>query len=256
MSPRNDRHAVDTVRFGRQIRALRRRRRWRQQDLADRSGLSRGQVARIELGEADRATVRTLEGIAGPLQARFIGRLDWNGEALDRLLDAGHAAIVEVTVATLLDAGWRCETEVSFNIAGERGSIDVLAWHPTSHALVVIEVKSTVPDVQATLFVLDRKVRLAREIGARRGWPAGTLSKLLVVRDDRTTRRRVDRHAAIFGNAFPARTREVNRWIRSPAAHVEAIAGLQFLSGVNHPDTSLRRPRRQGLGTHDSRPPS
>ena len=100
---------MDVVRFGRGIRALRRRRGWRQLDLGGRSGVSRNAVSRIELGQGDRVTIRTLDAIAAALGARIDVRLSWNGEALDRLLDAAHADLVE-RIARLLDrAGWEID---------------------------------------------------------------------------------------------------------------------------------------------------
>jgi transcriptional regulator with XRE-family HTH domain len=95
---------------------------WTQARLADASGLSRGVIAEIEQGRGDRVTVVTLERAVRPLQARLLVRLDWNGEALDRLLDAGHAALVEHMVRRLRRDGWEVATEASFNVAGERGS--------------------------------------------------------------------------------------------------------------------------------------
>jgi len=82
----------------------------------------------------------------------------------------------------------RVATEVSFSIRGERGSIDVLAFHPATATLLVIEVKSLVPDVQATFVTPDRKTRLASEIARGRGWRPSRLGRLLVVVGPRVSR--------------------------------------------------------------------
>ena len=37
--------------------------------------------------------------------------------------------------------------EVSFSIYGERGVIDILAWHPGRRALLIIELKTDIVDV-------------------------------------------------------------------------------------------------------------
>ena len=246
---------MDSVRFARQFRALRRRHRWRQDDVAVRASVSRGVVARIEQGYADRLTVAMLERLARPLGARLICRLEWNGEALDRLVDAAHAALLERTLRLLAGAGWLCAAEVSFNIAGERGSIDILAWHPTTGALLVIEVKSVIPDLQSTLFTLDRKERIASRLAGHRGWTARSVSRLLVVAEDRTTRRRVTRHTAIFENTFPDRTRAVRRWIDRPTERPSGIAGLLFLSG-DTPAVTRHRVSAKRAAAEREDPPS
>jgi transcriptional regulator with XRE-family HTH domain len=223
--------SMDCIRFGLAIRALRRRRGWRQQDLAGRAGLSRAAVWRIESGQADRLTVRALEAIASTAGGRLDIRLTWNGEALDRLLDSAHAALVEATIARSVAWGWDVTPEVSFNVLGERGSIDILAFHRPSGCLLVIEVKSVVPDVQAMLAALDRRARVGRHVAADRGWKAASVSRLLVIGGDRTARRRVAAFDATFSRALPVRGPAVDRWLRSPDASAP-MAGLRFVSGA------------------------
>lgn len=244
--------AVDTVAFGRGFKALRVRKRLRQDDLAGEAGVSRGAIARIEQGHADRVTVETLEKAARPLGARLVCRLSWNGEGLDRLLDEDHAATVEQVVRSLAAAGWLVATEVSFNVWGERGSIDLLAFHPGTRILLVIEVKSVVPDVQATLVTLDRKERLAIEIGRERGWDAVAVARLLVIRDSRTSRRRIDEHAATFENAFPDRIARIRGWLAKPDAR-HPLRGLWFLS--NESRAVARQRVRCNRKRHEHGPP-
>jgi hypothetical protein len=52
-------------------------------------------------------------------------RVRWRGEGLDRLLDEGHATVVDRLVALLESLGWQTWLEVTFNDYGDRGSIDV-----------------------------------------------------------------------------------------------------------------------------------
>jgi transcriptional regulator with XRE-family HTH domain len=218
---------MDAVRFGLSMRALRRRRRWTQQQLAESAGVSRSLVARIEQGQGDRVTVRTLIRVATALGGTVSCRVLRHGEGLDRLLDAAHASLLDTTLSSLHVAGWKTATEVTFNIRGERGAIDILAFHEATGSLLVIEIKSVVPDLQAMLGTLDRKMRVATEIAKERGWVARTVSRLLVLPDDRTSRRRVDDHRATFETALPARTVAVRHWLLDP---VGALAGVLFLS--------------------------
>lgn len=218
---------MDAVRFGLLLRALRRRRRWTQQRLADEVGVSRSAIARIEQGRGDRLTVRTLLQVASALGARVQVRLLWHGEALDRLLDERHARLVDRTLEILAQSQWETATEVSFNFYGDRGSVDILAYHRPSGSLLVIEIKSVVPDLQGMLGRLDLKARVAAELARERGWIVRSVSRLLVLPDDRTARRRIDDHRATFASALPERTVAVRRWLAQPSG---TLAGIVFLS--------------------------
>jgi transcriptional regulator with XRE-family HTH domain len=219
---------MDPVRFGLSLRALRRRRGWTQAELGQRAGVSQSVVSRVERGEAEQQTVDTLLRLITPLGARLRVSILAHGEDLDRLLDGGHAAIVERVAAMLRRLGWEVVPEATFNVYGERGSIDLLAFHPATGALLVIEVKSVVPDVQATLAGIDRKARLAQRVTIirERGWKVRSVSRWLVLPDDRTARRRIESHATTFRAALPAGTVELRRWARQPAG---AIAGILFV---------------------------
>lgn len=78
---------MEPIRFGQSIRALRRRKRWTQQRLADAIGVSRPVIGRIERGQGDGVTVRTLVRVAALLGATVSVRVLWHGEGLDRLLE-------------------------------------------------------------------------------------------------------------------------------------------------------------------------
>jgi len=226
---------MDVIRFGLGIRALRRKRQWTQAHLAAKARTSRAAIWRIERGQADRVALHVLVRISAALGARIDLRLLWQGEGLDRLLDAGHASLVELMVGILTSSDRKVATEVSFNIRTERGSIDILAFHAASGSLLVIEIKSVVPDKQAMLVGIDRKGRLARGIAVGRGWHVTNVTRVLVLPDDRTARRRVETHAATFRVVLPARTVEIRRWIRRP---VGTMDGVIFLTGARH--TSAR----------------
>jgi hypothetical protein len=101
---------------------------------------------------------------------------------------------------------------------------------PPTGALLIVEVKSTVPDVQATLAGVDRKARLAPAIARREGWQARCVGRLLVLPEDRTARRRVAEQAATFAATLPSRNVAVRRWVRAPSGDMR---GLIFLSNAN-----------------------
>ena len=238
------------VAIGRAIRTLRIRLELRQSDIAAHASVSPSLVGAIERGDVGAVNLRRLESICEALGASLDVRVRWHGEGLDRLLDGAHAQLVERLVIRLSKAGWECAVEASFNEYGERGSVDVLAWHPATRSLLVCEVKSLIPDAQATLVPLDRKARLGPKIAIGRGWQADRVSRLLVVADTSTTRRRVTALDATFRTAFPMRGVAVGRWLRDPAG---AISGLLFLpdvrlAGLGRPAAGRQRVNRPRVG--------
>jgi transcriptional regulator with XRE-family HTH domain len=220
---------MDLVRYGRGIRALRHRRGWRQQDLADAAGVSRSVVVRIETGQSGNVPLSKVDRVANALGARTDLRLSWNGEALDRLLDSDHARLVEAVAKLLRDAGWEVAAEVTFWVRGERGSVDLLAWRSTFRIVLVVEVKTVVPDQQSMLAAHDRKVRLGIEIAQSRGWDGVVVAKLLVIRESRTARRRVEALATTYDAEYPDRAHAIRRWLDHPDPSTP-LRGLWFLS--------------------------
>jgi transcriptional regulator with XRE-family HTH domain len=237
---------VDPVRFGLAIRALRRRRGWTQAQLGARCGLSQSTISDVETGLAFASPVDTLGRIVGALGARIVVRVLAHGEDLDRLLDGRHAGIVELVAAYLRRNGWQVIPEATFSVFGERGSIDLLAYHPATRSLLVVEVKSTIPDVQATLSGIDRKARLASRVAAERGWQPASVSRWLVVPGDATSRRRVAAHEATFAAALPLRTAELKRWAASPRGRA---AGILFVSPTGGSGTRSRLRAKSASGT-------
>jgi transcriptional regulator with XRE-family HTH domain len=220
---------MDDVRIGRLLRALRRRRGLRQIDVAVAAGLAQSTISLVERGHLDRLAVQTLRTVFAVVDARFDGSVAWRGGAIDRLLDERHSLLVGAVAKLLRAQGWQVELEVSFAVYGERGSIDLLAFHPVTRTLLVVEVKTELTSVEETLRRHDTKVRLAAQIARERfGWAAADPSRLLVVLDRSTARRRVARHEAAFAVAYPARSREVRRWIRRPSGW---LRGLLFIRG-------------------------
>lgn len=227
------------LRTGRALRALRIRRGMGQAALARRVGVSRATISRVERGLIGGMTLGRLSDVAAGLGAAFQVSVRWNGEALDRLLDEGHARLVAVVVSLLGELGWETGVEVSFAIGGERGSIDVLGYHRPSGSLLVGEVKSVVPDAGGTVYGLDRKARLAPLIARERGLVVRRVSRILFVAESRTARRRIGRFASLWAAAFPVRGRQLLAWLRDPSERT--ISGLLLVPAGLRPAIATRR---------------
>jgi hypothetical protein len=141
------------------------------------------------------------------------------------LLDARHAALAEVVLERLARLPeWITQAEVTFSIYGERGSIDIVAWHPARKALLIIEIKSVVGDVGGLMRQVDRYRRLAREVARQRRWAPRTVSVWVVVEDNRTARRRLQEHRSIQRGAFPVDGHGIDRWLLAPDTDVAALS--------------------------------
>lgn len=123
--------------------------------------------------------------------------------------------------------------------------IDILAFHPGRRALLVIEIKTDIVDVQDLVGSVDRKRRLASRIARERGWgEAVSTSVWVVVEDARANRRCVDAHRSMLRRAFPDDGRTVRGWLRSPD---RPIAALSFVP-ISRPGTANAEPARPPAG--------
>jgi transcriptional regulator with XRE-family HTH domain len=225
---------MDDRRVGRIVREVRIRRAWRQRDLAEAAGVSQALISRIERGRFGRMSLARLRKVGDVLDIRISVDPWWRSGEVDRLVDRGHAALVDHVVASLRADGWVTRVEVTFNNFGERGSADVVAWHPGERILLIVEVKTMIGDIQATASTFERKVRILPDaLLAEAGWQPRSVARLLVVAETHANRAVVREHQAIFDAIWPARTSQTRRWLRRPTTSVaerqRGFGGVWFL---------------------------
>jgi transcriptional regulator with XRE-family HTH domain len=231
---------VDDARLGRTIRVLRQRRGWRIRDLAARAGIGKSAISEMERGRVDRYTLATVRKVLRPLSATAEVYATWGGAGdIDRLLDADHARLVEAWAERHREAdGWELWPEASYSIFGERGRIDLLAFHAATGVLEVTECKTGIWDVQDTVGRLDVKVRLAPRVAADRRWRVTRVVGVLVIMEGRTSRRRIAQHDRIFSR-FDVRGWAARAFVRDPSRAAQAV--LVFISLPRSDQTGLRR---------------
>lgn len=223
---------VNGLEIARLTRLLRHRAALTQEDLARRAGVRRWKVVRLEAGQFEKLDVGDVQHVLAALDARLEIRATYHGAFADRLLDERHASIVASRVDFHKGHGWEARVEVSFSEYGERGSMDLLGWHASTRTLVVEEIKSELGAAEGTLRPLDVKARLEPKIARERfGWAALNVGRILVLPEERTVRRQVERHKLVLRAALPADSRELSAWMRNPRG---SIAGIWFLSDVRH----------------------
>jgi transcriptional regulator with XRE-family HTH domain len=235
---------VDDQRIGSMLRAIRVRKRWRQSDLAAKARVSRWVVMRIEHGRLSSIPVGKVRAVAAALDARIDATVRWQGGDLPRLLSARHSWMQEVMARYFASfAEWVAEPEVSFSIYGERGIIDVLAWHAERRVLLVIELKTEIVDVNEMLGTLDRKRRLAFDVARARGWQPRTVATWLIVAPGRTNQRAIADHVTLLRAKLPADGTTMRRWLRDPAGRIDALSVMPNVQGTHlgRSVTSVRR---------------
>jgi hypothetical protein len=139
--------------------------------------------------------------------------------------------------------GWLALPEVSFSRSGERGVIDIVAWHAATRSLLVIELKTRLVNLSELMATMDVRQRVAWQIARERGWRPATVSIWVVVASSRSNERVLAEHRTVLRTKFPADGRAIRRWLARPAGEV---ACLSFLPLVRVADlgTDLTGPRR------------
>ncbi|HEY5488570.1 MAG TPA: hypothetical protein VIK00_01940 [Candidatus Limnocylindrales bacterium] len=114
---------------------------------------------------------------------------------------------------------------------GERGVIDILAFHARTGSLLVIELKTELVSFEDLLTTMDVRTRLARTIAVERGWAARSVSCWVVVAETPPNRRRIGQHKALIQQAFPANGRTMRAWLRAPRGTLRALSMWPISNG-------------------------
>jgi transcriptional regulator with XRE-family HTH domain len=227
---------MDDGRVGQLVRALRRRRRWRQADLALRAGVSQPTISRLERGHLDDLALDTIRAVLAVLDVRTTLDVHWRGGQVDRLIDERHAGLGMAMTIRLQRCHWDVLPEVTFQWYGERGSVDLFGSRADVRAVCIVELKSAVYSYEETQRRLDVKTRLASEIARERlGWVPLVVGAILVVEDTTANRRRLKGIQPLVRAGLPTSGRGVSRWLAAP---VGGMRGLLFLSPMHTGNTA------------------
>jgi len=212
----------------------------RQADAATAAKVARSWVSRVERGHPGGLPIDRLQAIAHVLEIRVELVASWNGGEAARIVNERHSRMHEL-VATRLSglSGWVFEAEVTFSLWGERGTTDILAWHAASRTLLVIELKTEIPDPAGLLAQVDRYARLSPTIGRGRAWDVARVATWVLVAESATNRRQLARHRTMLRNAFPLDGRVLGAWLRDPASDMRTRVGAPR-DGVGGADGPVR----------------
>jgi len=129
------------------------------------------------------------------------------------------------------------------NWYGERGVVDLVAWHGGSRTLLLIELKTELADVNDLLADTDRRRRLAVKIAEPFGWQPVTIAQWVAIAGSRTNERRLAAHRSLLRSAFPADGRAVAAYLAKPTGTLAALSFLPDSAGSSTRHASAPRLR-------------
>ena len=198
-----------SARAGLLVRDLRLALGWTQRTLGRRAGLSQSWICDVERGRCPDASLETIDRLLAAMGATLVLDVRAPFLANPRQRDVVHARCSAHVARRLESAGWRVAREVEVGGDRSRGWIDLLAWHPGTGLLLVIEVKTEIHDMGAVERTLGWYEREAWAAARRLGWrPRAVLGCLLLLSTE-VVERRIRDNRDVLDRAFQLRAREV-----------------------------------------------
>jgi transcriptional regulator with XRE-family HTH domain len=219
---------------GAAIMSLRKAIGWTQVELGMRVGMSQSQVSRIERGQLTDLSFGTAERLLSAMGARLVTSVDapFLGDR-QRQREPAHARCSAHVVSRLRRAGWQVATEVEVGGDRSRGWIDVLACHPETGLMLIIEIKTEIRDFGAIERALGWYEREAWSAARRLGWrPRHSMGCLLLLATEANDVRFTENRET-FAVGFPLRARHLAACLggdAGAAGHGRAVAMIDPLS--------------------------
>jgi transcriptional regulator with XRE-family HTH domain len=169
----------------------------RQNDVAERAGVSQAWVSRMERGSGRTASLETWASMAiasGSQLASFLEELP----GASRPRDYEHLKRQQLVLDTSRPGGWTGRVEARLDPWPRSRSVDVLLERGNPAEIAVTEIWDFFDDVGESWRSLDGKIATLRTER-----PAATVAGLFIVRGTRRNRELVREFASIFRERFP-----------------------------------------------------
>lgn len=192
------------VRIGGEIRAMRERRAWTRSELAERAGIGRMVVGRIEGGSTN-LDIEVLQRVGLALGRPLL--VTFGRDVLEATTDAGHLAIQELVLRLGRAAGYSGTFELPSRPGESWRSVDVGLADPARKRMLLVECWNTIGDVGAATRSTERKRADLDGIAAGRWGPDVSVNVLWVVRATARNRALIHRYPQVFTARFPGSSR-------------------------------------------------
>ncbi|MBA3876894.1 MAG: hypothetical protein C0498_08150 [Anaerolinea sp.] len=213
---------------GTMVKTLRTAIGWSQRELGRRAAVSQSMVCLAESGVLRDLTFSTAAALLSAMGARLVVDVDapYLGDR-ERQRDPAHARLGAHVLARLRRAGWETRPEVEVGGDRSRGWIDIVAFHPESRVMLVIEIKTEIHDLGQIERSLGWYEREAWGAARRFGWrPARAIGCLLLLATEANELRAAANRTSIEVG-FPLRARHLEPVVLGgsmPTATGRAIA--------------------------------
>ena len=215
--------------------------RWTQRQLGHRADVAQSEVSDVEHARLPDLPFGTAVRLLAALGARTTLTIQSPFIASPRTQrDAAHARLTAFVARRLAACGWLVRTEVEIVTPRARGWIDILAFHPGTRRLLVIECKTELLDVGAIERQLGWYEREAPAIASRLGWRPTSVFGCLVVLDTVSNLDRVRANRVTFDLDFAVRAAALLRVLNAEDFKLQARPGAP-LRGLAMADPLSRR---------------
>jgi transcriptional regulator with XRE-family HTH domain len=202
--------AAAALELGNVVLTSRTRRRWSQDELADRVGMHRTRIGQIERGHGGTVPLERWFAIAEALERPL--RISLGRDELEAPPDAGHLLLQELVLRLARGAGYTGRFELATRSAEPSRSADAGLRDDRNRRLVLVECVNTFGDIGASVRSSDRKRAEAANhaIAISPTERAYSVHTCWVVRATRANRALVARYPHIFASRFPGSSA---RWV-------------------------------------------
>jgi transcriptional regulator with XRE-family HTH domain len=175
-----------------------------QGELAEAAGVSRSLIAGIETARVNPTLDIVMRvGDALGLDLQLVGQ---QPNVIDpRRSSFVHGRCSAYTGRRLGGHGWSIRREVEVIHGRSHGWIDILAFHPGSGTLVIVEIKTRLDDLGTIERQLGWYERAAREVAVRAGWRPVIVVSWLLLLDSEEVEVAIRRERELIRAGFPQR---------------------------------------------------
>ena len=218
-----------------------------QREMERRTGVAQTAQSRFERGLPSSIGIAEMERLAAGLGGRI--RFTFHAPFMeDRLAqrDRVHARCIGYVATRLRATGWMVETEVEIRGSFGPGWIDVLAFHPTTRELLVIEIKTEVHHLGRTQRTLAWYESQAPAAARAREWQPQRIRGALLFLATAAVDRGLESNRDLLAHAFPLRASGLQSFIEDPGSAQPHARGLALIDPLNRRAVWLRPTRLDG----------